>query len=245
MPKAVLLDLDDTILDDSGAVHDCWQKACAGQSESLTQFGVQTVVGQIKRTGEWFWGDPERHRIGRLDLDRARCEVVRLALLELGIDDADLSTAIGTSYASHRDAGIELFPDAIETVRWLRDSGHRLALLTNGAGDAQRKKIERFGLGGLFDGIFIEGELGFGKPDERVYQAALAALRIAPADAWMVGDNLEWDVAAPQALGMVGVWIDRRGKGLPDSPPCTPRHTVSSLASIRSLIQGSTQPALR
>ena len=41
---------------------------------------------------------------------------------------------------------MEPLPDAIDTVRWLRDSGRRLALLTNGAAAAQRRKIARFGL---------------------------------------------------------------------------------------------------
>ncbi len=31
----------------------------------------------------------------------------------------------------------------------------------------------------------------------------------------MVGDNLEWDVAAPQRAGIRAVWVDRRGAGLP------------------------------
>ena len=92
-------------------------------------------------------------------------------------------------------------PDAIETVRWLRESGRRLALLTNGAAAAQRRKIARFEIADLFDAILVEGELGFGKPDERVYLRALNALGVTPADAWMVGDNLDFDVAAPQKLG--------------------------------------------
>ena len=128
-------------------------------------------------------------------------------------------------------------PDAIDTVRWLRESGRRLALLTNGAQSAQRRKIARFEIADLFDAIFVEGELGFGKPDERVYRRALSALDVKPADAWMVGDNLEWDVAAPQKLGMSGVWIDARGRGIPDQSAVKPDYIVRSLAELRSLIK--------
>ena len=99
-------------------------------------------------------------------------------------------------------------PDAIETVRWLRNRGLRLALLTNGAGAAQRAKIARFGLTDLFDAILVEGEVGAGKPDERVYRRALELVGTNPPETWMIGDNLEWDVAAPQRLGMRGIWID-------------------------------------
>ena len=73
----------------------------------------------------------------------------------------------------------------------------------------------RFGLASFFDSILIEGEVGFGKPDERVYRLALEALDTPAGDSWMVGDNLEWDVAQPQRLGIFAVWVDGAGKGLP------------------------------
>ena len=236
-PRAFLLDLDDTILDDSTRVHESWREACAGHAHRLAPLDAAVVVDAIRKTSKWFWDDPDRHREGRLQLDAARREVVRLALYELGIEDADLATGIGDAYSHYRDIGMEPLPDAIETVRWLRASGRRLALLTNGAAVAQRRKITRFEIADLFDAILVEGELGFGKPDERVYHRALSALDVTPADAWMVGDNLEWDVVAPQKLGMTGVWIDARGRGIPDQSAVKPDHIVRSLAELRSLIQ--------
>ena len=55
---------------------------------------------------------------------------------------------------------MEPLPEAIDTVRWLRESGRRLALLTNGGGPAQRKKIVRFGLADLFDVDSRRGRAG-------------------------------------------------------------------------------------
>ena len=82
--------------------------------------------------------------------------------------------------------------------------------------------------------ILIEGELGFGKPDERVYRAALDALAVESSDAWMVGDNLTWDVAPAKRLGIHAIWIDAAGRGLPQSPPCVPDRIVRVLAELRS-----------
>jgi putative hydrolase of the HAD superfamily len=235
-PRALLLDLDDTILDDSSRVHESWLDACGDHADRLAPLDAAVVVDAIRKMSKWFWGDPDRHRTGRLQLDAARREVVRLALVDLGIDNTELACCIGDAYSHRRDVGMEALPDAIDTVRWLRDSGRRLALLTNGAEDAQRKKITRFALADLFDAILVEGELGFGKPDERVYQRALSALAVKPSDAWMVGDNLEWDVAAPQALGMTGVWIDTRDRGLPEDSSVRPDHIIRSLVELRPLI---------
>jgi putative hydrolase of the HAD superfamily len=236
-PSAVLLDLDDTILDDSSLVHDSWREACAGVAGRLAPLETATVVDAIRKTSKWYWDDPDRHREGRLQLEAARREVVRRALIDLGVEDDTLASCIGDAYSHRRDIGMAPLPDAIDTVRWLRDSGLRLALLTNGAGVAQRKKIDRFELADLFDAILVEGELGFGKPDERVYRQALGALGAQPRETWMVGDNLEWDVAAPQKLGMSGVWIDARGRGVPEHSTVTPDYIVRSLVDLRSLIQ--------
>ena len=169
-------------------------------------------------------------------MEAARREVVRLALKDLGVDDPDLAACIGDEYSRLRDAGMSPLPEAIDTVRWLRESGRRLALLTNGAALAQRKKIARFELADLFDAIFVEGEMGFGKPDERVYWEALSALGVKPAEAWMVGDNLEFDVGAPQKLGMAGVWIDARGRGVPHDSSIVPDYIVRCLPDLRSLV---------
>ena len=233
LPPAILLDLDDTILDDSSLVGDCWQQACAEHAARLVPIDAEVVAETIRRTSRWFWGDAERHRTGRLELEASRREVSRLALLELGIDDEGLAARIGDGYSRRRDARMAPLPEAIETVQWLRESGVRLALLTNGAGPAQRKKIARFGLSGLFDAILVEGELGYGKPDERVFRDALERLAVEPREAWMIGDNLEWDVAAPQRLGIFAIWIDRRGRGLPPDSAVRPDRVVPALSALR------------
>ena len=233
LPPAILLDLDDTILDDSSNIDQCWRDACAANAAALGDLHESVVLETIRNTSRWYWSDAERHREGRLELDAARREVVALALQELGIANPKLAASIGDAYSHHREAGMEPLPDAIDTVRWLKASGCALGLLTNGAGPAQRKKIERFGLTELFDTILVEGEVGFGKPDLRVYQLALSRLDVLPRDAWMVGDNLEWDVAAPQTLGLVGIWVDRSARGLPRGTTVRPDRIIRALADLR------------
>ena len=233
LPRAILLDLDDTILDDSGGVMASWRDACLAHCSSMNGLGADTVFEAIDRTREWYWSDPERHRAGRLELAWARGEVVRLALAALGVEDEELARRIGDTYHALRDEAIKPFDDAVPTVRWLRAQGCRLALLTNGGSQGQRVKIDRFDLAPLFDAILIEGEVGFGKPDPRIYTKALAALDASPTEAWMVGDNLEWDVAGPQREGIAGIWIDARGRGVPASHAVRPHRIIGRLADLR------------
>jgi putative hydrolase of the HAD superfamily len=235
VPRALLLDLDDTILDDTGGLVISWREACLTHCSAMNGLDAEALFEAIDRTREWYWSDPERHRAGRLELAWARGEVVRLALADLGVDDVDLARRIGDTYHALRDRAIKPFADAVATVEWLRSQGCRLALLTNGGSTGQRQKINRFNLAPLVDAILIEGEVGFGKPDPRIYTQALVALGVTPAETWMVGDNLEWDVAGPQREGIAGVWIDARGHGLPPDRSVRPDRIISRLGDLKSM----------
>lgn len=231
LPKAILLDLDDTILS-YGDPGDCWRRVCDRFAGRLTGCRVDDLFAAIDESRLWYWDDPERHRRGRLDLRRARREIVAGAFRRLRIDDPALSDEIGDAYTVEREGGLQPFPGAMETLRRLRERGVRLALLTNGSAEAQRLKVEKFGLPPFFDCIVIEGEFGAGKPDERVYRYALEQLGVTPGEAWMVGDNLEWEVAAPQRLGIRGIWHDFGGTGLPEGSPARPDMIIRSLTEL-------------
>lgn len=232
LPSAMLIDLDDTILDDTGGMFLCWESACkhfAGPSN----LDEARLYAAITRFREWYWSDPDRHREGRHDLRAASAHIVEMALESMSVVDAILARAIADHFRDQRDELIAPFPGAIETLDTLRQAGVRLALLTNGSAVAQRHKIDRFDLTRHFDCILVEGELGFGKPDERVYRQALEALKVRPIESWMVGDNIEWDVATPQRLGIRGVWVNRSGAELPVSfASVVPHRVIKSFSEL-------------
>ena len=212
LPGAVLLDLDDTIVA-YGDPEESWLTVCR-EFAPRVGVGVERLLEAIREAREWYWGDPERHRQGRLSLLDTRRKIAASAFCSLGIDNPGLAHGLGEAYARTREDGAQLFPDAVDTLEYLRSCGVRLALVTNGASDLQRGKIERFDLEAYFDHIQVEGEFGLGKPDERVFRHVLAQLGARAAEAWMVGDDLERDVAGAQRAGLFAVWVDWRGSGL-------------------------------
>jgi putative hydrolase of the HAD superfamily len=48
----------------------------------------------------------------------------------------------------------------------------------------------------------------------------------------MVGDQLEWEVAAPQRLGIKGIWVDVLGDGLPEASPVRPDRIIRRLSEL-------------
>jgi putative hydrolase of the HAD superfamily len=236
LPKAILLDLDDTIVALSGSADPCWRLVCERFSGQVGGLTPQALFDAIKESRAWFWSDSQRHQRGRMDLVAARREIVAHAFDRLGIDAPELANEAADTFSRERDEGIYLLPGAAEALRHFRRQGVRLALITNGTADSQRHKIERFGLVPFFDCIVIEGEFGAGKPDGRVYAYALAQLDVQPEEVWMVGDNLEWDVAGPQRIGIKGIWIDSAGSGLPEDSSVRPDFIVGSLAELVELV---------
>jgi putative hydrolase of the HAD superfamily len=126
----------------------------------------------------------------------------------------------------------DFFPGARETIEMLKARGVLLALVTNGGSATQRAKIERFSLAPLFDHIQIEGEHDFGKPDESAYLHAMSVLGVEAHETWMVGDNLEWEVAAPQRLGIFAIWHDGFGKGLPKGSTVRPDRIIRAISEL-------------
>src|SRR5438552_12752945 len=170
--------------------------------------------------------------MGRLDLDVASVTIVRDALTDLGATRDAAAQAIASDYRARRFAALAPYPGAVETLEALRSRGVRMALITNGGARTQRRSIDRFHLDRFFDCIVVEGEFGCGKPDERVFRHALSAVACEACDAWMIGDNLEADIATPVRLGMHTIWVDEAGAGLPDGAPSTPHRIVRAISEL-------------
>jgi len=232
LPAVLLVDMDDTILDNSGAQDDAWREACNFAAETHPGLDADALYREVVRVRDIFWGDPEWHREWRMKVREAWGQIAGEAVAALGIDAPELGQLVGDRHFELRDAAIAPLPGAIDALHRLRELDVRLGLMTNGASAGQRAKIERFALAAHFDFIGIEGELGFGKPHPDAYQAALASLQATPAQTWMVGDNLDWDVAGAQAVGIYGIWLDKEGTGLSKDSPTRPDRIVRSLSEL-------------
>ncbi|MDE2718556.1 MAG: HAD family hydrolase, partial [Chloroflexota bacterium] len=163
---------------------------------------------------------------------QARRDILTRALARLQISNPPVVEGMADRYATKRDEKLKPFPGAIDTLRRLKAAGIRMGLLTNGSSESQQGKVDKHGLAEFFDHIQIEGEFGIGKPDERAFRNALDALGVSPAEVWMIGDNLDFDVHAAQQLAIYAVWVDAPGNGLPAGTTVSPDRIIRSLSEL-------------
>jgi putative hydrolase of the HAD superfamily len=231
-PRGILLDLDDTILRYSAAGWDCWRALWAREVAERFDVDEDAFVEALRRSAGEYWSDPVRSEAGRMDPWTARRRIVEGGLEALGMEAPGLAGALAEAFVREREDLVRPFEGAIEAVRELRGMGLALGLVTNGLSSFQRAKIERWELADLFDVIVVESEFGAGKPDAAVYHHALGALALGAEEAWMVGDDLDWDVAGAQAVGVRGVWHDWEGSGLPADAAVRPDEIIGRLAEL-------------
>jgi putative hydrolase of the HAD superfamily len=237
LPKAILFDLDDTLISAYNRPDRAWLTIAHEFTADLHPNDPVEVAAAINLAADAFWADADRHREGRLQLLDARSTIIGDAFAALAtagrtLPGAPVVQRMAARYNSLREEQMHLFDDAHRVVDTFRAKGVQLALITNGAAIPQRAKVERFDLTHRFHHIQIEGEHGFGKPEERAYRHALAALGVEARDTWMVGDNLEWEVIAPQRLGIHAIWHDLAGEGVPEGSLARPDRVIRSLAEL-------------
>lgn len=236
-PKVILFDLDDTLISFDGVSNQAWNESCMQLMDSYElSINSGELVEHIQDAREGYWSNPERHRLGRSNLLFARREIAAIAMKKLNIFNESLSNELADIYSVKREQMIHLFPNTISTLEKLKETGIRLGMITNGTCESQRRKIKRFGLAKYFDQILIEGEVGCAKPDIRIYKSALLFFNVSPNETWMVGDNLVWDIKAPQSLGIYGIWHNHFNKRLPKNSAIIPNKTINDISQLLAII---------
>jgi len=172
VPHGIIFDLDGTLFDREGAL-------LAWSSERL-----------------WSCDAPTRERIRRI----ARSSPTRFIFLTRV---NPLLSAPATRY--ELDATLHTFIVPNEALLASMRSLQRrtpIALLTNGDGPLQRRKLQACGLEELFAGrIFISGETGRTKPNPQAFEAARVSLDVPPTATWMIGNHPRIDVKPAKRLG--------------------------------------------
>ena len=257
--KAILFDLDDTLLWDERSVREAFHETClvAAQEtgidpekleeavrnearnlyESYETFPFTKMIGINPFEGLWanFTGG-EQAEFRQLEqlAPVYRKESWRRGLLKLGVDQEELAERLAVQFAAERRARPHIYEETMDTLRELQGN-YKLLLLTNGCPALQQEKLDGVPeLAPFFDHIIISGAFGKGKPDPSIFEHALAQLGVKPEESMMVGDKLTTDIRGALSSGIRAVWINRENKENPES--YTPDHEIKHLADLKRII---------
>ena len=211
MIRAVLFDLDDTLLDQRGASSDALRTW-------LPSLGV-TFEPAVLALWE---AAAERHlkswRERSVTFSEQRRRRLRDFLPAVGLTYAeDTLDATFEGYLRCYESAWRAFPDALPALTALSTAGIEVAVLTNGTIAQQTDKLVRTGLAG-HGPLFTPEDLGVAKPDPLAFGRACARWGHPPAEVLSVGDRHDLDVRPARAAGLTAAHLDRRNEGPHNDP---------------------------
>ena len=175
----------------------------------------------------------------RLDLgeiSREALVVERFALFDRAMGGGRDAAALNRFYLDRLSEGAELLPGAEALCRSLAPRA-TLALVTNGVARAQRGRLARSALNGLFPYVFISEEVGWQKPQREFFSHVCSAMAIRDRRrAVVIGDNLISDVQGGLQSGLDAVWFNPNG--LPNPTQVRPTWEARSFSALEDYLCG-------
>ncbi len=224
MIKAILFDIDDTLLDFGDAERSALKL-------TLTRFGVDPTDGIIRRYSEINASCWRRLESGELTHSEVKTERYRILFDEIGVKASP--EEVTKFYESRIPFEHKKIEGAAEILEYLFPK-YTLIAASNGTGTTQRKRLRDSGFDRYFRDIFISSEVGATKPKKEFFDAIFGKYPdIKREETAIVGDSLTSDVTGGKNAGIMTVWYNKKGTvGIPDPIPDV---TVNSLEDLKGV----------
>ena len=237
--SVVLFDLDDTLFAHTEAVGlglAAHRAALGGPIFEADDVAALTRWHSLEETHY------HRYLSGEVDFLGQRRARVRDFVAPYGIElnDAAADRWYGNYYLEYEGAWA-LHDDAVPCIDALRRAipGVRFGIVTNGELEYQAMKVSSVGLDRYIENTIASGELGFAKPDARIFEHTCSTFGVPPASTAYIGDRLHTDAIGAANAGLTGVWLDRLGTASADDlaeAAASGVAVISTLTELPSLL---------
>ncbi len=218
MIKAVLFDLDETLLDRTLSL----ERFLPHHLERIALEPAQTA-GYLKRFHE-------------LDAKGYGPKDLMFATLVAEFDLKQTGPELHRNFTHEAAKGSVLYPDALPTLLELRKRGFALGIITNGTVAMQQGKLHACNLEPMVDFSLISEREGIKKPDPRIFNTALERLGLQAKQVLFVGDHPINDIAGAAKVGMHTAWLRQGRKWSLEG--IKPTVTLECLNELLALVDG-------
>jgi len=189
-PKAVIFDLDQTLLD---------------RSKSLDSFVRWQTEGMLRESVS----DPDRFvsRFIELDADGRvwKDKVYEQLVVEFDIEDWSPSELLAAYELCF--CGFSVPRDGIYSAVEEISKQYQLGLISNGMSPFQERNFRALGFSQLFESVIVSESCGLRKPDRQIFELSCSELGVQPSEAVYVGDNPTADIEGANAAGLSSIFV--------------------------------------
>ncbi|WP_293935910.1 HAD family hydrolase [Iodobacter sp.] len=193
--QAILLDLDDTLIDEKNASRQAFLSFIAENSSRFAAQDQQDLFNQWRTLSQKYWLQFEQ---GEISFQNMRRQRLRAFLAEPLADSA--ADAIISAYLKVYQASWQVLPEVADFLVLSKDIPK--AIISNGDREQQLQKITAMGLDAHIQIVITPIDCGCFKPAYGIFKYALAQLGVAAEQTLMIGDCMIRDIQPAHALGM-------------------------------------------
>ncbi len=224
--KAVLLDVDNTILDFNigamGAMRATFSKWALPFSEDM--FSVFSVCNQK------LWEDIEKNKLTREELYKIRWKIIFGELGVVGPDPVEFDAV----FRKNLDESAAPIAGAYALLEYLSGK-YLLCIASNAAYQRQVNRLEKANMLSYIRHIFSSEKIGHPKPEKAFFAACLSKLDgILPQETVVIGDSLTADIAGGKNSGMKTIWYNHNREA--SRADICPDYTVDALTEILDIL---------
>ena len=179
--RAVILDMDGTLIDSNDAHVRAWVEALRAHGHEVSEADIRPWIG-----------------MGGDNLLPAAVKISKESE-----EGKKVSDERGESFKSRYLPRLKPFPEVRPLLERMKEDGLRLIVATSSPEDEVKKAIEIVGVGDLLEDATSASDAGRSKPDPDVVQAALDRLGLSAGEVVMLGDT-PYDI---QAAGKIGIAV--------------------------------------
>lgn len=221
--KAVLIDVDDTLID--------FEK-CAryGIYKSAEELGLSLPVNTFeifKDINDELWRRFEKGELDRQTVLDSRWNKV------FAITGTRCEGSLFEEYfIDHLEASHFHVRGALPLLRYLSEK-YYLCIASNAPRALQLNRLENAGMLSYFNDIFLSGAIGLNKPTPEYFAYCLDNMNLKPEEVCMLGDSLTADIGGAKKSGLMTIWFN---KYKDESRPELYDHEVKRLCDVRKFL---------
>lgn len=197
----IFFDLDHTLWDfDKNAEETLNELFSIYKFEQLGFSSADVFIETYTRNNHQLWS---QYHLGEIDKEYLRKSRFANTFIELGVEPDLFPSRFEEDYIQLCPLKTNLFPDAIETLEYLKEK-YTLHLISNGFKEATKAKISNTNtnIQKYFSHIVISENVGVHKPHPDIFQYALEGANANKKTSIMIGDSIEADIRGAQSFGM-------------------------------------------
>lgn len=191
----MLFDLDDTLLNRDQAVEKLFSIILEKYYEDANHLNKSEMLKKFKEYDRSSYGYHDKTKVLESFFNEYPSK------LRLPSHDAQ------EFWNSHFPHCFTTNPTIINIVKTIKMHA-KVAIITNGTSLRQHAKILNTNLDSCFEVIIVSEEVGYSKPDKRIFDLALEKLNVEPETALFVGDDMEKDILGCQNARIKGIWFN-------------------------------------